>query len=93
MLLAMPPHPSLLDKIQSGELRVPKHDLEITAEELARAGISLARYKPNALARPNVNGPFRVLVILVDFSDKVSQASPVLFDSLEIGRASCRERV
>jgi len=82
MLSGMPPHPSLLDKTRSGDLRVPKHNLAISAEDLAKAGVNRPRFKPNVLARANAAGPFNMLVILVDFSDKTSQVAPVFFDSL-----------
>ena len=81
-LWAMPPHPSLQDKIQTGEAKAPKHNLVISDEELAKAGFNPAHFRPNALARANAAGPFNMLVILVDFSDKNSQAAPVFFDSL-----------
>lgn len=80
--LAMPPHPSLLDKIQSGEITVPRHDLSLSREDMARMGVDLARFKANPLAKAGVSGPYRILVLLVDFSDKNSQVAPVFFDSL-----------
>lgn len=89
---AMPPYPGLLDKIQSGAVKAPKHDLTISQAELARAGFGLPRFNPNALARHNATGPFRVLVILVDFSDKPSQAAPVSFDSLVFGQTQSSVR-
>ncbi|MGE5692662.1 MAG: M6 family metalloprotease domain-containing protein, partial [Candidatus Zixiibacteriota bacterium] len=82
MLWGMPPHPELLNKIQSGELKAPKHNLVVSDEELAKAGFNPAQLKALAPARPKVAGPFNMLVILVDFSDKNSQVAPVFFDSL-----------
>ncbi len=79
----MPPHPSLLEKIQKRELSFPTTcNLTVSEEELAKTGVNLARFNPNALARPQAEGPFKVLVLLVDFSDKPSQVAPVFFDSL-----------
>lgn len=78
----MPPHPSILDKIQSGELKAPKHNLVISDEELAKAGFNPAQLKAMAPARQNIAGPFNMLVVMVDFSDKPSQVAPVFFDSM-----------
>ncbi len=79
----MPPHPSLHEKIKRGEIVVPKHDLSIDEKELADLGIDLSGFQSNVLppGRP-ASGPFRILVLLVDFSDKGSQTPPVFFDSL-----------
>ncbi|HLG93878.1 MAG TPA: M6 family metalloprotease domain-containing protein, partial [candidate division Zixibacteria bacterium] len=78
----MPPHPSLQDKIQTGEAKAPKHNLVISDEELAKAGFNPALLKTMAPSRPKAVGPFNILVILVDFSDRNSQVAPVFFDSL-----------
>ncbi len=92
-LWAAPPHLSLLEKIQSGEIIVPNHNLSISAEELARAGIDISRFQPKALS-PNLpaGGPFKILVLLVDFSDKPSQVPPVFFDSLVFARTQSSVR-
>lgn len=81
-LWGMPPHPTLLDKLQTGELKAPKHNLVVSDEELVKAGFNPALLKSLAPARPKAAGPFNMLVILVDFSDKNSQVTPVFFDSL-----------
>lgn len=78
-LWAAPPHSSLQEKIKRGEVVVPKHDLEISQKELSELGFDLSRFKPSA---PSVAGPFRMLVLLVDFSDERAQTAPVSFDSL-----------
>lgn len=83
LAFAAPPHPDLLEKIKQGEVRVPAHNLTISDAELSRLGFDPARLKAAPLAKSGaVSGPFRVLVILVDFSDKNSQVAPVFFDSL-----------
>ncbi len=81
-LWGMPPHPSLLDKIQSGEVNAPKHNLAVSDEELVKAGFNPALLKSMAPARPKAAGPYNMLVVMVDFSDKNSQVAPVFFDSL-----------
>src|SRR3970040_2667321 len=81
-LWGMPPHPSLLDKIQTGALKAPKHNLIVSDEELAKAGFNPDLLKTMAPSRPKAVGPFNILVILVDFSDRNSQVAPVFFDSL-----------
>ncbi|MCI0404499.1 MAG: M6 family metalloprotease domain-containing protein [candidate division Zixibacteria bacterium] len=82
MLWGMPPHPAHLDKIQTGELKAPRHDLIVTDEELLKAGFNPAQLKAMAPARPKAAGPYNMLVVLIDFSDKNSQVAPVFFDSL-----------
>ncbi len=92
-LLGMPPHPSLLEKIQRGEVVVPPHNLTISDEELARLGFDPARLKLAPLAKAGTAGsPLRVLVLLVDFSDKISQVAPVFFDSLLFARTQSSVR-
>ncbi|HXF47854.1 MAG TPA: M6 family metalloprotease domain-containing protein [Verrucomicrobiae bacterium] len=81
-LLAMPPHPEVLDKIQRGELKAPRHNLMVSEEELAKAGFNPAQLKALAPAKTKAAGPFNMLVVMVDFSDKNSQVAPVFFDSL-----------
>ncbi len=82
-VFAAPPHPDLLERIQRGELRVPAHNLTVSDAELSRLGFDPVRLKASPLAKSGaVSGPFRVLVLLVDFSDRNSQVAPVFFDSL-----------
>jgi immune inhibitor A len=74
---AMPPHPVVQDKIESGKVRVPFN---------ASYHPSLPQHmKINAaseVSSPAVTGPFRALCILVDFSDNQSQTSAYDFDTL-----------
>lgn len=81
-LLAMPPHPEVWDKIQKGELKAPRHNLIVSEEELAKAGFNPSLLKALAPAKTKAAGPFNMLVVMVDFSDRNSQVAPVFFDSL-----------
>ncbi len=78
----MPPHPSILDKVQTGEVKAPRHNLVVSDEELAKAGFNPALLRAMAPARAKAAGPYNMLVVMVDFSDKNSQVAPVFFDSL-----------
>ena len=89
----MPPHPSLLDKIKQGEIAVP---YTLSNIELIRSkGVDEPWSSPklqilkkqNGFSRlfgPEVipTGNWRALVILVQFSDKSSQANATYFDNL-----------
>jgi immune inhibitor A len=95
VLAQMPPHPNLLEDIKSGrieepyvlqhldELRIRGIDAPWTEirsnaiEQLAPGGFR------RTLGPAAINaGPWRALVILVDFSDKVSSVTASSFDSL-----------
>jgi len=78
-----PPHPNLLDRIARGEIAVPNDNRTISNAELVRMGFAPILNRANPLAKPaGPTGQFRILVALVDFSDKVAQAPTVYFDSL-----------
>ena len=91
----MPPHPNLLDKIKRGEKVTPYTisnldlirnkgiDAPWTAPELKR----IQNQNSNTFQRSvgpalTPTGNWKALVILVSFSDKVSQASASYFDNL-----------
>lgn len=82
MPLAMPPHPSLLDKIQRGEVSKP---IFMTEPDFYRnRGINQAEdpiFQPGAgLANWNV------LAVLVEFSDQPGGPTQVTFDNLLFGQ-------
>jgi immune inhibitor A len=73
----MPPHPSLRDKIKSGEVVLPAG---LTHPEAARAaGFDGQAASP---AASPLTGSIRALAVLVDFSDKAHQVSANYFDTL-----------
>ncbi|MCH9032317.1 MAG: M6 family metalloprotease domain-containing protein [candidate division Zixibacteria bacterium] len=92
--LAAPPHPNLEAEIESGQKAKPpflerlsalraqgvctgaEHHAPQNAMKLAGAGLAPGANGSSAAA------PFRVLTILVDFSDKASSVSPIFFDTL-----------
>ncbi len=88
---AMPPHPQLLEKFRTGELKTP--DFVRTPEALKARGINQAGAEPDIRSMslypaPPAGGPtgtFRALALLVDFSDKVKQVSASYFDTLIFG--------
>ncbi len=71
---AMPPHPDL-EANKAGTLVIPDHNLEIKD---APSGVDFTKVQKSANGVRN----FKTLVILVDFSDKPAQVSPVFFDKL-----------
>ncbi|RPJ50541.1 MAG: M6 family metalloprotease domain-containing protein, partial [Chloroflexi bacterium] len=84
---SMPPHPDMLDKIKRGEAKLPSFTDQVPnfAPGLGK-GPSLAP----------LTGTIRVLVILVDFSDKTRTVTANYFDSLMFaapvaGRGSVRD--
>jgi immune inhibitor A len=86
---AMPPHPSLLDKIARGEVQLPDY---MAAPELRALG---GPDQPEA-APSGLTGTVRALVVLVDFSDKVKTVTATYFDTLVfaapvVGRGSVRD--
>lgn len=86
---AMPPHPSLLDKIARGEVKLPSY---MAAPELRPLG---GPDQPEA-APSGLTGTIRALVVVVDFSDKVHTAPATYYDNLIFaapvtGRGSVRD--
>lgn len=76
-LVVMPPHPNLLERARRGEISSP-----LGAPASAQPGID----QPQQLAAPP-RGTWKVLAILVQFSDNRSQVSPSNFDQLLFGGA------
>jgi immune inhibitor A len=82
----MPPHPSLLEKIEKGVIPVP-YALEKRAELLAKGVDSPVNPGANgtlhSLAKAaQAQSARNILCIVVEFSDKVHQLSPYYFDTL-----------
>ncbi len=81
---AMPPHPDVIDKIKRGEIEVPYHIQNRAALEAAglnSGGESILK-KAGILAKPGVSGNFKILTLLVDFSDNTASVNAVDFDTL-----------
>ncbi len=81
--LAMPPHPDLETKIRSGEVSAPGHLLspQFTQEK----GIDRPSMHPISETYPTGTGPvgtYKVLVLLVEFSDNSSGVNASFFDTL-----------
>lgn len=86
---AMPPHPSLLEKIARGEVVLPQF---MTDPEVARSmSIDYSPTGPRALT-----GTIKALAVLVEFSDKAHTVTASFFDTLIFaapvaGRGSVRD--
>ncbi len=74
---AMPPYADVQAKIDRGEITPPK-----AFDERPDVSVAMKPNAPSAVKTPGMTGPFRALCLLVDFSDKVSQVTPVKFDTL-----------
>ncbi|MCP4567761.1 MAG: M6 family metalloprotease domain-containing protein [FCB group bacterium] len=73
----MPPHPDVQELIESGQVHKP-----LILESITR-GTERLKVNTQSIANgTNATGTFKVLCLLVDFSDKVSRVSSTLFDSL-----------
>ena len=86
--LAMPPHPDLTDQIKLGKVTAPYLNLQ---KSFPQRGINLPTYHPvNSLYKKGTApfGQFKPLVLLVDFSDKISATDPVFFDNLIFSQES-----
>jgi immune inhibitor A len=98
-VFAMPPHPTLLEKIQKGEIAEP--DFFKNSGQLRQKGIdaswtapklSLKRLSESPKTATRSFGPllvpsgsWKALIILVDFSDNDSQVAASFFDDLIFG--------
>lgn len=69
---AMPPHESLEERIERGEVRPPRF---LTSAKKRRALEEL-------IPRDALSGAIRVLAVCVDFSDQVHTVTPTFFDNL-----------
>jgi immune inhibitor A len=92
---AVPPHPSLLEARAAAKAAgkiLP--DLPKTSELHARGidtpedAFGLQAYAKSRPSGSLALGPFRVLAVLVDFSDHVSQVSGTFYDTLVFGAGS-----
>jgi immune inhibitor A len=80
---AMPPHPGLEDRIRQGEITMPKHLL--SSQFTQETGFDQPSLHPTGEIYPTGTGPvgsFKVLVLLVKFSDNPSTVNPSFFDTL-----------
>ena len=83
---AMPPHPDVIEAIATGKL-APSYYL-MNRAELHNRGVCTPDTFFNSLRRPDgasqspTATPFRILAILVKFSDKNSTVATTFFDSL-----------
>ncbi len=81
---AMPPHHDVIDKIERGEIEVPYHIQNKAALEAAglnSGGESILK-KSGIFGKPGVSGNFKILTLLVDFSDNTASVNAVDFDTL-----------
>jgi immune inhibitor A len=82
--LAMPPHPGVAEKIASGQISAPefmKEDSPDRPNGLNTGGAPILR-KAGILARPGVTGNFKILTVIVDFSDNPASVPAADFDTL-----------
>lgn len=73
----MPPHPDVQKLIESGQVRKP-----LILEPITPGSERLKVNTPSIATGIKATGTFKVLCLLVDFSDKASRVSATLFDSL-----------
>ena len=81
---AMPPHPDVVEQIQSGKVQ-PSYYLQNKAALHAagvEAGGESILQKHGIHAKTGVSGNFQILTLLVDFSDKAASVNPAEFDTL-----------
>jgi immune inhibitor A len=81
--LAMPPHPDVETKVRLGEVKLPAHLLNPRSAQ--ENGIDQPSVHPKSEVYPYGTGPvgnYRVLVLLVEFSDNLSVVNPSFFDTL-----------
>lgn len=84
-LPAMPPHPDLVARIASGQQEAPYY-LQHFAEVRAKGVDSPTRTRTvDELRNRTLDENFPILVILVDFSDKISHVAGTSFDNLMFG--------
>jgi len=84
LALAMPPHPDLADKISSGKIAKPNFMQKgFPKEEIGlNSGGEPILKKAGFLAKAGVSGNFKILTVLVDFSDNTSSVTANDFDTL-----------
>ncbi len=80
---AMPPHPDLENRMRKGEVTLPEHLRN--PRFLQERGIEKPSLHPISYVYPTGTGPvgaYKVLVLLVDFSDNPSSVNGSFFDTL-----------
>ncbi|HWR83752.1 MAG TPA: M6 family metalloprotease domain-containing protein, partial [Candidatus Deferrimicrobium sp.] len=86
---AVPPHPSLLDRVRNGQTDLPYFATRL--QEMHEKGICSGKHlfedkdgrvQASAMTTAAASGPFRVLAILVQFSDHPGATAASFFDSL-----------
>jgi immune inhibitor A len=85
--LADVPHPRVLEMVKNGEIKTPyylEHLQELRAQGVNTPAVLQDGTKPAGPPR-NTEVNYNAIVILVDFSDNVSQANPIFFDNLIYG--------
>jgi immune inhibitor A len=83
---AIPPHPTLEERIESGEITLP--DRVLDPKYLEEKGIDQPSYHPISETYPAGTGPvgsFKALVLLVNFTDNPSTVNASFFDTLVFG--------
>ncbi len=81
--LAMPPHPDVEKRMKLGEVPVPGHLL--SPQAIQEKGIDQPSLHPSNTVYPTGTGPvgnYKVLVLLVEFSDNSSSVAASFFDTL-----------
>lgn len=84
LAMAMPPHPDIAEKINQGKVVAPvfmTQGHQVDKPGLNSGGASLLR-KPGFAAKSAVTGNFKILTVLVDFSDKPASVNASEFDTL-----------
>lgn len=80
----MPPHPGMTGRITLGKIEVPyylQNREELRAAGVDAGGESFLR-QAGFFAKPGVSGNFKILTLLVDFSDKAASVNAADFDTL-----------
>jgi immune inhibitor A len=84
LVMAMPPHPDVTEKINQGITAIPVFMMNGYQNDypgLNTGGESILR-KPGFAALPEVPGDFKILTVLVDFSDNPASVTANDFDTL-----------
>ncbi|MCK4607600.1 MAG: M6 family metalloprotease domain-containing protein [candidate division Zixibacteria bacterium] len=89
---AAPPHPGLVQRVVAGETTAPYFMCNLDAMRAKGIGVPAANIvsqeiSPGRLPHrsPGFTGPFKILAILVEFSDNSSIVAPAFYDSLIFG--------
>ena len=80
---AMPPHPDLQERVKTGEASIPEHLLN--PQLMQERGIDQPSLHPVSETYPTGTGPvgnYKMLVLLVEFTDNASSVNASFFDTL-----------